>query len=271
MVTSLIDRGAGTPLVLLPGIQGRWEYLRPAVDALAASFRVLTFSLCGERGSGLRFDPSRGLDNYADQIGRVLDDRGLDRAVICGVSFGGLAALRFAASRPDRTDALVLASTPGPLWRLRASHQIYTQAPWLFGPIFLAGAPGRLRREIAVALPDPRARRRFLGGQIRTLLTSPLSLTRMAERARLISILDRVADCRRVTAPTLIVTGEPGLDYVVPVEGSSRYLEFVAGARAAVLERTGHLGSITRPYAFAQVVADFAEAVRRRPGRSEVA
>ena len=41
----LVDRGSGPPLVLIPGLQGRWEYLRPAVDALSASFRVLTFSL----------------------------------------------------------------------------------------------------------------------------------------------------------------------------------------------------------------------------------
>ena len=31
----IIDRGSGPPLVLIPGLQGRWEYLRPAVDALS--------------------------------------------------------------------------------------------------------------------------------------------------------------------------------------------------------------------------------------------
>src|SRR5665213_2822694 len=122
---NVVDRGTGPVLVLVPGIQGRWEYLRPAVDALASSFRVLTFPLCGERASGRRLDPSRGFDDYADQIQRVLDDRVIDRAAICGVSFGGLAALRFAATRPERTAALILASTPGPLFRLRARHEIY--------------------------------------------------------------------------------------------------------------------------------------------------
>ena len=51
---TVIDRGHGTPLVLVPGIQGRWEYMRPAVDALAERFRVVTFDLCGDRdGAGL--------------------------------------------------------------------------------------------------------------------------------------------------------------------------------------------------------------------------
>jgi hypothetical protein len=44
----IVDRGSGPPLVLIPGLQGRWEYLRPAVDALSVFFRVLTFSLGSE-------------------------------------------------------------------------------------------------------------------------------------------------------------------------------------------------------------------------------
>ncbi|PYR01316.1 MAG: alpha/beta hydrolase, partial [Acidobacteria bacterium] len=34
----IIEYGGGDPLVLIPGIQGRWEYMRPAIEALAASF-----------------------------------------------------------------------------------------------------------------------------------------------------------------------------------------------------------------------------------------
>jgi pimeloyl-ACP methyl ester carboxylesterase len=253
----IIDRGDGPALVLVPGIQGRWEYLRPAIDALASSFRVLTFPLCGERRSGLRLDPARGFDNYADQIERVLDDRRVDRAAICGVSFGGLAALRFASTRGDRTAVLILASTPGPFFRLRKRHEVYARRPWLFGPLFLAETPRRVRREIAAALPDLGQRWRFARWQARTILGAPVSLTRMAERGRLLFTLDASADCRRVTAPALVVTGEPGLDYVAPVDGTSRYLECIPGARVVVLEGTGHLGSITRPRAFARLVEGF--------------
>jgi len=253
----IVDRGDGPPLVLVPGLQGRWEYLRPAVDALASSFRVLTFPLCGERRSGARLDPNRGFDNYRDQIERVLDDRRVERAAICGVSFGGLAALRFAATRRGRTAALILASTPGPFFRLRKRHEVYARMPWIFGPVFLAETPRRVRREIAAALPDRRARWRFTRWQLTALARTPLSIARMAERGRLLFALDASADCRSVEARTLVVTGEPGLDYVAPVDGTSRYLECIADARAVVLEGTGHLGTITKPYAFAAVVEQF--------------
>ncbi len=274
---NIIDRGSGPSLVLVPGIQGRWEYLRPAVDALASSFRVLTFPLCGERASGARLDAARGFDEYADQVEEVLDDRRVDRAAICGVSFGGLVALRFAATRPGRTGALILASTPGPFFHLRKRHVLYARVPWLFGPLFVAESPARLRREIAAALPTRGDRSRFLRWQLLTLLRAPLSMTRMAGRARLLASNGAATDCPRVTAPTLIVTGEPGLDYVVPVEGTSYYVECIAGARAVVLAHTGHLGTITRPRAFADFVAQFVRApedlrsVRLQPDRSHVA
>ena len=84
----------------------------------------------------------------------------------------------------------------------------------------------------------------------------------MAARARLISTVDVGPDCERIAAPTLVVTGERDLDHVVPVEGSSEYLRLIPHARAVVLERTGHLGSITRPDAFASLVREFIEGQR---------
>ena len=250
---NIVDRGSGPPLVLIPGLQGRWEYMRLAVDALTASFRVITFSLDAD-----------DFDGYAAQVERALTAKGIEQAAICGVSFGGLVALRFAARYPDRCGALILASTPRPLLRLRRRHQLYLRAPWILGPIFIAESPLRLRPEVCAAIPDARARRRFALQGIRTALSAPISLSRLAARARLITSYDLGPDCERITAPTLIVTGERQLDHVVPVEGSSEYARRIPNARAIVLERTGHLGTITRPEAFTEIVRDFVGTSRTR-------
>lgn len=255
----VVDVGQGPPLVLIPGIQGRWEYLRPAIDALARSFRVLTFPLCGEPGSHLRIDPALGFDNDARQILAILDQRGIERAIVCGISFGGLPALTFAASHPDRCRALIVASTPGPGWHLRAKHRVYARAPWLFGPLFLLESPLRLHRELAAAFPRLSARLRFARWQLATLALAPVSTARMAARAALIANTDIAPDCSTVTTPTLIVTGEAALDRVVSVQGTLAYLQRIAGAVHVTLDRTGHLGSITKPEAFARVVRDFVE------------
>ena len=59
----MIDIGHGPPLILVPGLQGRWEWMRPCVRALARHFRVISFTLAGDWGSGLRFDPRLGFVN----------------------------------------------------------------------------------------------------------------------------------------------------------------------------------------------------------------
>ena len=260
----MIVKGTGQPLVLIPALQGRWEYMRPAVDALSASFRVLTFSLDDADASRDRSAEAegRGLDQYADYVASLLSHASAERAIACGVSFGGLVAVRFAARFPARCEALILASTPRPVLRLRPRHQVYLRAPWIFGPIFIAETPWRLRPEIRTAIPDAKERRRFSFRSLQTALGAPVSLSRMAARARMITTEDVAPDCARIAAPTLVVTGEPHLDHVVPVEGSSEYVRLIPDARAVVLERTGHLGTVTRPDAFAAIVRGFIEGHR---------
>ena len=117
--------------------------------------------------------------------------------------------------------------------------------------------------------------------QLATLVSAPISLSEMAERARGLPAPALAADCRRVSAPTLVVTGEPALDHVVRVESTVQYATLVPGARLAVLEHTGHLGTITHPSAFTAAVREFvrnaspgqdvAAGFSRTASRSEVA
>jgi len=65
-----------------------------------------------------------------------------------------------------------------------------------------------------------------------------------------------------VTTPTLIEHGEPGLDHVVPADGSSEYARIIQGAKRQQLDRTGHLGSVTRPHDFADAIVRFVESTR---------
>ena len=46
------DRGSGPPVVVVPGLQGRWEWVRPALDDSRRRCRAISYSLCGDIGSG---------------------------------------------------------------------------------------------------------------------------------------------------------------------------------------------------------------------------
>ncbi len=106
----IVDRGGGTPIVVIPGVQGRWEWMKPGIDALAATCRVVTFSLADEPTCGGSFDTAKGFDCYVDQIRDAMDQAAVGTAVICGVSYGGLPAAAFAARYPDRVHSVVLVS-----------------------------------------------------------------------------------------------------------------------------------------------------------------
>jgi pimeloyl-ACP methyl ester carboxylesterase len=254
---NIVDRGAGSPVVLIPGIQGRWEWMRPAVDALSQRCRVITFSLADELTSGTTFDESAGIWSYVQQVSDVLDARGLREATIVGISYGGLIAAAFAARHTDRVSALILSSAIPPSWRPDGRAAFLMRSPILLSPVFCVGSL-RMCPEIVAAKGALRGAA-FTGKHVATVLANFFSPRLMARRARLVASLDLAGQLERVQRPTLVITGEGSLDRVVPVRMTREYLRIWPHAGDVVLERTGHLGLITRPDEFARLVASFAD------------
>ena len=106
----IVERGHGVPLVLIPGVQGRWEYSRGIVEALARFYRVITFSLCDERtwsgGNGCQ------MDVFAGQVEAALDRLQVGRAIIADMitsaaaRVGRVAANRNATRPPNDTPTM---------------------------------------------------------------------------------------------------------------------------------------------------------------------
>ncbi len=257
----IVDRGSGTPIVLIPGLQGRWEWMRPTVDALAKHHRVIAFSLCDERTSPFPCNQEKAFENYIEQVDLALDRAGLDKAVIAGVSYGGLIAAEFAARRPQRVQGLVLANALHKSWHPNSQQTRFLKSPRLMSPIFVATAPTRMRPEMAAAFPRMSTRLAFMakfGLSVMFALASPAKMARRIDWAT----RHHFADARDIDAPALIITGEPELDRVVPVNVTRRYLDELHRAKHVVLKHTGHNGLVTRPDEFANVLGRFVDGVR---------
>ena len=256
----MFDQGSGPPVIVIPGVQGRWEWMRPTVAQLQQQCRTITYTLCGDLGAGWRFDPRRGFDNFVDQLDAVFARTGLERAALCGVSYGGFIALRYAAVRPERVSSLIFASSPAPGWTPSERQRQYVAHPWRSAPSFIFGAPMRLWPEIHAAYDTWPERLLFTARHAVRVLAAPMNPPLMAARVRLQQRIDFTADCARVTAPTLVISGEDALDRIVPVEVTRRYLSLIPGAQYAKMERSGHIGLITRPAQFARIVSEFIHA-----------
>ena len=258
----IVDIGSGPPLVVIPGIQGRWEWMRPGIEALATRCRVVTFSLAAD---------ARTFGAYVDQVRAVMDARGLQRAAICGVSYGGLIAVAFAARHPERVASLVLVSSLPPSWTPDGRVRFYLRAPRLLSPLFCL-ASVRMYREIAAAHDTFAAGVRAALRHGWTAARHMFSPACMAGRVHMLDGLDLGRECARIPVPVLIVTGDEALDRVVPVRLTREYLTLFPHARVHTIARTGHLGLLTRPHEFTRIVAPFvaetadAAGTRRRVG-----
>jgi 3-oxoadipate enol-lactonase len=135
------DTGAG-PVVLLSHswwCDGRqWPQVPALVDS---GYRVLNLDNRGHGRSGPHRQPFTIWD-MADDLIAVLDDAGVDEAIVVGLSIGGMAGIRAAVRYPERVRALVLADTGAaaqgivnrvkitalsPVWRTPARRLIASQ------------------------------------------------------------------------------------------------------------------------------------------------
>ncbi len=104
------EAGEGSPVVLLHGLTATRRYVVMGSRTLERSgHRVIAYDA---RGHG-RSSPAPSRDAYTyDELGSdllgVLDDRGIERAVLAGASMGAHTLLRVALDAPERVAGLVV-------------------------------------------------------------------------------------------------------------------------------------------------------------------
>ena len=154
-VTLAFDRlGSGPPLLLLHAFGLSRAAWNPLVPLLAPERDLLLVDLPGHGNSPL---PEAGTppspEGYAREVGRFLDELGIETVDVCGNSIGGWTALELAKLGRARS---VVALSPAGLWR-RESR--YRRMRFLIDHYTTRLAPWAMRR----ALRTEPGRRLILG------------------------------------------------------------------------------------------------------------
>jgi pimeloyl-ACP methyl ester carboxylesterase len=104
------EDGDGVPVVLLHGLTATRRYVVLGSKNLERSgHRVVAYDARGHGRSAPAGAPDDyGYDVLARDLLAVLDDRGIDRAVLAGASMGAHTIVRFALEHPERAAALVV-------------------------------------------------------------------------------------------------------------------------------------------------------------------
>jgi pimeloyl-ACP methyl ester carboxylesterase len=104
------EDGQGSPVVLLHGLTATRRYVVMGSKALErAGHRVIAYDARAHGRSAPARDPrDYGYERHATDLEAVLDDRGIDRAVLAGASMGAHTLIHFALTHPERVAGLVI-------------------------------------------------------------------------------------------------------------------------------------------------------------------
>jgi pimeloyl-ACP methyl ester carboxylesterase len=254
------DIGDGPVLVLLHAFpcDGRmWE--PQAAAAAAAGWRVLVPDLPGFGESSL-VPGHPSLPIVAESVIAMVEERGVDRYVVGGVSLGGYVAMELLRARPTMLAGLILcdtkASADGPDARANRER--------LAGLALAAGEEvGRLLEQAVLPglLGDSsRANRPEVVERVRGWLHDADSAAvawyqrAMAERP------DSLATIADVDLPTLVVWGEE--DALSDRAEQDRMVGAVSDGSLVVVPAAGHLANVEDPESVSAAIVRFLGAVR---------
>ena len=239
-------------LVLANSLGTTVEMWRPQMGRLLGRFRVVRFDLPGHGGSPAPDGPYT-IEDLGRGVIALLDDLGIERAHLVGLSIGGMISMWVAAAAPERVDRLVLCSTSAQLgppegWASRA-ETVLAQGTGAVAELVV----GRwFTPRFAAAHPDVIA-------EMLAMIES-VSPVGYAGCCRALERMDLRPDLARIVAPSLVVVGDD--DPATPPAHGERIVAGIPGSRLARVVDAAHLLNIEQPMAVGRLIEDHLQAER---------
>ena len=249
------EGGAGPAVVLLNGwTASGLVWPRRLVDRLERSHRVVRID---NRGSGWSRHAPRPytVADLARDSRRIIDDLGLVRPTVVGLSMGGMIAQELALRWPDRVGRLVLLGT-------RPPNPEDTPGPPALSASLLASPPPGVslrtflgERWSTVAAPGfGEAHAELVDEMAEAIARRPTPRFAVLDQARAIAACCGAHRLRQLRVPTTVVHGTE--DPLLPVRNGMRLAQLIPGARYVELTDVGHLVPYEAPDAVARLIED---------------
>lgn len=241
--------GGGPPVLLVHGVGARLDNWDGVAAVLARNFKVIRYDLRGHGGSSKVPGPY-SLPMFADDAAALLDHLGIARAHVAGHSLGGMIAMTLAlrdSARVERLGVLSAAAARTEEEKRKVMERI---------TLISGGIPGEhFRNSLARWFTDEfRAANPELMEQYaaRNKENDPACY---AAAYAVLATGDVAPDLHRITAPTLVVTGEHDL-------GSNPRMAAlihtgIAGSELRILPRLRHSILIEAPRTVAGLLEAF--------------
>ena len=244
------DRSA-PPMVLLHGLGGSRMSWEPQFAGLSERFRVAAWDLPGYGDSPALAGPTT-FASLAAAVMRFLDELGVERCHLVGISFGGMIAQYAAATYPCRISTLALLAT-SPKFGVDGTHPDVWRAARL-APLDAGLEPRDFATQVLHTIAGPQITKAAFAGQV--LAMSRLSADGLRRAVNCLVTHDSTHLLARITAPTLCIVGH--LDQETPVAYSQALVDAIPGASLAVVADAGHLVNVEAPEAVNRLLGEHA-------------
>ena len=225
-------------------------------DAQVASLRgdvdrILAPSLPGFGGTPVPARPPT-LDDYADALVRHLDDAGVDRATVVGLSMGGYVALSLWRRHRERVSGLLLADT-----RAEADDEAARDRRTKLAELVRERGTNALLLQPPKWVRDGSERWEPVKAMVRRQPAEAIAQGSMAigGRASSLELLPSI------DVPTSVVVGAE--DAITPPEVSEAMVAKIPGATLEVIPHAGHLSNLDAPDVFDRAIRDLVRRVAR--------
>jgi pimeloyl-ACP methyl ester carboxylesterase len=255
--------GAGVPIVYVHEFAGDCRSWEPQLRHFGTRYRCIAYNARGYPPSDVPQDLERYSQARArDDIRCVLDGLGIDKAHIVGLSMGGFATLHFGFTYPDRARSLTICGCgygAAPEQRAQFAEEAEAAAA-RFEQLGVAKAaaiyalgPTRVQHRNK----DPRGFREFADGLAgHSALGAAMTLRGVQKRRP--SLYDLADEMKKITAPTLIMTGDEDWPCLEPGLMMKRT---IATAGLVVMPNCGHAINLEEPDEYNRHIDDFLHAV----------
>ncbi|MCB0790337.1 MAG: alpha/beta fold hydrolase [Flavobacteriales bacterium] len=240
------------PLLLLHGFPLDHTLWTPQVEGLAGITEVIAPDLRGFGQDGRAVPEAMTMEAYARDVKGLLDDRGIDRVVLGGLSMGGYVAMAFAEAWPERLAGLLLINT-----RATADDQAGKRGREDTAQRALDQGMTVIARAMVPTLLSESTRQRdpALATSVEAMIARQRPEAVAAASRGMALRPDMHAALARLRAPALVITGEQ--DTLMPLPTSLALQATVPGAELVVIPGAAHLSNLEGPVAFNAAAGKF--------------
>lgn len=250
--------GAGKPLIFCYGLvcsSLHWTY---QIDRFQTSHQAVWFDYRGHNNSETPSDlKSLTLKNIARDLGTVMDELGIQDAVLLGHSMGVNVVLEFYRQNPHRVAGMVLANgTPKPPLETLFRHNGF-QAVFKILRLIHGKSPSLVQLMWKLQKGNPIARTLAALGGFNPHLTPQADIEMYVDQvaemdpAILLHLIDDYDSCdstswlHTIQTPTLIIAGEQ--DKIVPLEQQQLLHQLIPGSSLETIRHGSHCPQMDLP------------------------